>query len=279
MAKLSIIIPSRDEPFLSQTVDDILKKATGDIEVIAILDGYWPNPPLHDDKRLIQFHRGTAMGMRNGIRSAFEIARGEYLMKTDAHCMFQEGFDELLQKNCEDNWIVIPRRYGLNKETWQRNEPTDEKPFVDYEYFIFPKRFKPISLHGFRWNSRTLEKENVLVDDTMTFQGSCWLMKRDHFARNNFMTDPGYKGFHKQEAEELGLSTWYSGGRVVVDKNVWYAHMHKKYPGYPVNRPLLEDCYKYSYQHWVTEQKDKFFELINKFWPVPSWPQNWSEQL
>ena len=69
MDKLSVIIPARDEPYLSKTVDDILEKAAGDIEVIVVLDGYWPNPALKNDSRVILIHKTESQGMRHA-RSA-----------------------------------------------------------------------------------------------------------------------------------------------------------------------------------------------------------------
>ena len=119
MAKLSVIIPSRNELFLPQTVNDLLTKASGDVEVIAVLDGYWPDPPLPDNPNLILIHRGYPRGMRNAINSAASIASGKYLMKVDGHCMFAEGFDEVLKADMEDNWVVISRRYSLDAEKWQ----------------------------------------------------------------------------------------------------------------------------------------------------------------
>ena len=52
MKDVSIIIPARNEVFLQKTVSDLLTKAEGDIEVIVILDGYWPTPQLIEDTRL-----------------------------------------------------------------------------------------------------------------------------------------------------------------------------------------------------------------------------------
>ena len=49
---VSIIIPSRNEPFLQHTIDDILAKAAGEIEVIVVLDGYWPTFELKQDPRV-----------------------------------------------------------------------------------------------------------------------------------------------------------------------------------------------------------------------------------
>ena len=64
---ISVIIPARNEPYLQQTIDDLFKKASGEIEVTAILDGYWPQPILRDDKRLRLIHYYPARGMRNAI--------------------------------------------------------------------------------------------------------------------------------------------------------------------------------------------------------------------
>ena len=112
----SIIIPSRNEKFLQNTITDLLSKGRN-IEVIAVLDGYWPAPPLQDDKRLVILHKGKAEGMRPAINNGVSIASGEYVMKLDGHCMIDKGFDEKLNADCEDNWIVIPRRQPLEIET------------------------------------------------------------------------------------------------------------------------------------------------------------------
>jgi hypothetical protein len=114
MAKVSILIPSRNEQFLPQTVDDIFAKAAGDIEVIAVLDGYWPDPILRDRPNLVLIHRGQAQGMRPAINSAARIAKGDFFMKCDAHCMFAKGFDETLKADCDGDWVVVPRRYSLD---------------------------------------------------------------------------------------------------------------------------------------------------------------------
>ena len=97
MPKVSIIIPARNEIFLPQTIDDIFRHATGDIEVIAILDGYWPDPILQDRPNLHLIHPGSPRGMRWGINAGANLAKGEFLMKCDAHCSFQEHLPGLRQ--------------------------------------------------------------------------------------------------------------------------------------------------------------------------------------
>lgn len=275
---ISIIIPSKNEKFLEQTIRDILEKAEGEIEIIPILDGYDP-PEIIKDPRVFYVRHKESVGMRAGINSAAAVAKGEHLMKIDAHCIVDRGFDLKLAANCEDNMVAIPRRYKLDDEKWIKNE---SEPPVDYEHFIFPLKFDPPSLHGFKWRERTAERKDILIDDTLSFQGSCWFMKKSHFVKHGFLTIEGYNGLPQQEAEEIGLTTWLSGGRVVVNKKTWYAHLFKGAKhgrGYHLDRGSARDCYKFSYDHWVNENKEGFTKLIEKFWPIPGWPENWKEKL
>ena len=93
---LSIIIPSRDPRFLQKTIDDLLIKAEGDIEVIVVLDGLWHDPMPKDDPRVVILHHGTPFdnkGMRESINKGMALAKGEFVMKCDEHVSFSQGFD------------------------------------------------------------------------------------------------------------------------------------------------------------------------------------------
>jgi glycosyltransferase involved in cell wall biosynthesis len=267
---LSIIIPARHEKYLKRTIKDIQSKATGDFEIIVVLDG-------GDDERLegVKYiYNPKPIGMKYAINSATEIAKGKYLMKIDAHCIVSPGFDAQLIHDHEPDWIQIPRRYKLNEEKWEPNF----NEFIDYEYWIWPQKYNPPSLHGFRWHERAKEHSATTIDDTLTFQGSFWFMARDHWNKHDFMNDEGYNELHAQEAAYLGTATWMNGGRVVVNKNTWYCHLHSK-RGYSINNPKRDQCYAYSYKHWVLDNKEGFTALIEKFWPLPNWPENWKEKL
>ena len=287
MTRVSILIPSRNERFLPQTVDDILKHATGDIEVIPILDGYWPDEPLPEDKRVKIIHRGKSKGMRAAINAAASIATGEYLMKCDAHCSFQDGFDEVLSADCDGDWVVIPRRDRLDAENWTRQETG--KPVIDYHYLSCPITNKEgYSMHGAIWNARTLERMNnpeYDIDENMSFQGSCWFMPRRHFLETlDGMSEEGY-GTFTQEPQEIGMKTWLGGGRVMVNKRTTYLHLHKgrKYGrGYTQNRPEVKAGHLYSARFWMGNQwadrKHDIEWLIDRFAPVPTWPDDWQER-
>lgn len=285
---VSVIIPSRNEKFLNNTVADVLLKARGEIEVIVILDGYWPTPPLPDDDRVRIIHRGQSLGMRNGINSAVAIARGEYLFKLDAHCMLDEGFDVKLAQDCEDNWVVIPRRKRLDADNWCVADVG--KPDVDYEYLSFPDNpadFGGPGLNGRIWTQRILDrrdKPEFNIDDNLSFQGSAWFMKKSYFEFLELMDEKNYGTFWN-EAQEVGFKAWLSGGAVKINKNTWYAHLHKGKVhgrGYNLDHSQLPIGAGYTKQWMYRKNWHKqtlpFTWLIDKFNP-PTWPTNYKDVL
>ncbi len=277
MTMLSVVLPSRNEPYLRQTAKGLLENATGDIEVIAVLDGYDEKPM--DDPRIKFVRFSESVGMREAIAAGIKSSSGEYVMKLDAHCMVASGFDASLITDYEAGSVVIPRELRLDPEKWEVID--DVRPPRDYWYFMNPRKFKPRSLHGYRWDARTVEREHILIDDNLTFQGSCWFTSRAHFDKHKLLQDKGYQGLPQQEAEEIGLTTWLNGGRVVVNKKTWYAHWHKGRSGrgYPLDQGMKDKCYQYSYNKWVIENREEFTKLINKFMPIPGWPEDWEHQL
>lgn len=277
MSKLSIIIPSRNEQFLQRTINDLISKSSGDIEVIVILDGYWPDPPLRDYKNLRIIHFSESKGMNHAINSGVNIASGEYVMKIDAHCIVGEEFDEIMTRDCDDNSLCIPRRYNLDDDKWEKG-----KKITDYMY-ISPPNKKPAEcegnfdrgFHGVRYNPDG--KENLKIDDLMTFQGSCWMMPKALFKKIDGLD----MGYFWHEAQQLGNKVWLSGGRVIRNKNTWYAHLHKgkKYGrGYHLSKMKCIDETKFMIDFFMNnrwpKQIKKFQWLVEKFMPIPGW-ENW----
>lgn len=279
---LSVLIPNRNSPFCSKTIQDILDKAAGDIEIIVNVDENWPEP-LIEDKRVIYIHPGRPRGMRAGINAALALSRGKYIMKTDDHCMFAPGFDKILADNCNENWLVIPRRYSLDAENWQVDR---SRPSWDYHYLCFPERGKAHDwgMHGVIWPERrqgrsTPEHE---IDDTMSFQGSSWFANRDYFMKHiGFLDDRAetYSTF-AQEPQEIGLKYWLGGGAIKVNKKTWYAHLHK---GKRYGRMYKPDAntvasHNWSAKHWMNNEEPNMIHpiswLVEKFWPVPTWPKD-----
>jgi len=52
MPDLSIVIPARNELFLSRTVQDLLEHVEGDTDIIVALDGAPADPPLPESPRV-----------------------------------------------------------------------------------------------------------------------------------------------------------------------------------------------------------------------------------
>jgi len=283
MSKLSVIIPSRNERFLTQTIEDILVKAHGDIEVIAHID---ENPPdkYIDDKRVIYIRADKPRGMRAGINACAKESTGDYLMKCDGHVSFADGFDTVLLSDIEDNWVVIPSRYSLDVETWGIEQ--NRKPRRDYHYLCFPSRTKDhdMGMHGVEWWERGKERSDPKynIDDTMSLQGSCWMMKKSWFT--NFLgglREDGY-GIMAQEPQEIALKTLLvGGGELKVNKNTFYCHLYKgRRFGrmYRVDQKEIIDGHNWSARHWMNGEEAGMIHsmewLVEKFWPVPTWPED-----
>lgn len=268
----SIIIPSRNEPYLGKTIDSLFARKDGDIEVIVVLEGYWPDPMPNDRPGLIFINR-PVKGMRPTINDGAAISKGEYIMKIDAHCDVAPGFDRKLKDDCDSDWVVIPRRYSLDAELWA-NKP---KTPVDAMYLEWSV---PPAYHGKIWSERARERSDVLVDDDMSFQGSCWFMHKDYFDFLELM-DLNVWRTRRQEAQEIGLKAWFSGGRLVRNKNVWYSHWHKQHRGFSVSKSEGDDCVVRSAK-WIesgdwSKKVRGLNSLVEFFWPVPSWPEDWEK--
>jgi hypothetical protein len=292
MSKLSVVIPSRDERYLVPTIDDIFRNARGEIEVVAVIDSdKWPDDWASVAARhsnLHTIHHGEPRGMRAAINSGVASAKSrgaKFIAKFDGHCAFSEGFDEVLKADCEPDWIVVPRRKRLNPKTWTLTDT--HKPDVDYHYLSFPddpNDFGGPGLNGKIWPQRVVERIDYEIDEEMSSQGSGWFMHTDYFYRLELMDEASYGKFWN-EFQELGLKCWLSGGRVMVNKRCWYAHWHKGKAGrgYHLPESWLQQGATFT-KNWMFNdawagQTKPFKWLIEHFWPVPTWPDDWERRL
>lgn len=277
---LSVVIPSRNEIFLQKTVDDILDKAIGEIEVIVILDEKEQEVRARKGLRVVK--KVGVPGLRSAINQGVSVAKGKYIMKTDAHCMFADGFDEVLKADCDDNWVVIPRRYSLNGQEWTRNI---SRPIIDYEYMPFPYRKLTSVRLGGKWYDRAERRKELLIDEEMAFQGSCWFTTKKHFKNigaYDMITSTGDE--FVLESEELANKTWLSGGKCMVNKKTWYAHLHKgnRYGrGYFLSSAAMKRQRVFHIDYWMNDKWPKAIHtmswLIDQFSPVPTWPEDWQD--
>lgn len=281
---LSILIPARNEQYLEKTIRSVLNAAEGDIEVIAVLDGYIPDPQIHmDDDRVVFIHNSEPIGQRQSINLAARKAKGKYIMKLDAHCNVAKGFDTILARDCEYDMTMIPRMYNLDVITWQPKEITDYAKAVrrgkvtDYMYIgtvngslrslYYPRKDRG-NIH--------IHNKNKLIDEIMCCMGPCFFMHKDRFWELGGC-DEGHGGWG-QQGVEVACKAWLSGGSLVVNKNTWFSHWfrgggvaegHKPGWPYPIRQKQIDAARAYSTDLWVNNkwsgQKRDFEWLNNKF--------------
>lgn len=296
MAKVSVIIPTRNEhpDMLNKTVDDIFAKADGEIEVIVAFDGP-PYTPLAERPNLVRLDLPTPIGMRECLNVLAAKATGEYLFKLDSHCLVSPGYDAALKRDCEPNWIVVPRLYALD---WVTGQP-DFTRKVDYYYLSCPWNHpKFFQMQSCFWLSQTQLLDGTRwLDDIMAFQGSGWFMPTAYWRNNLHGVAPIEKFGPFAEHQELSLNAWLTGGRVVVNKKCWYAHEQRtnRRRGYhraisDFHRSHIAVARYYALKRPPVRMHD-FEWLVAKFWPLPTepsnfkreeqfiWPENWREVI
>ena len=303
MTDLSVLIPARNEMFLKNTIDDLLKNMRGDTEIIAILDGAWADPPIEDNERVTLVYHATAIGQRAATNEAARLARGKYIMKVDAHCAFDEGFDVKLCAAGEElghDVTQVPRMYNLHVFDWVCQEcgqriyqgpmPVKcikcDRTTEQVMDVVWQPRWNRCSdfarfdktMHFQYWGDFKKRPEaQGDICDLMCHVGACWFMEKDRFWELGG-TDEEH-GSWGQMGVEISCKSWLSGGRQVVNKRTWYSHLFRTQPGfgfpYPQSGRQVEHARQYSRDLWMNNKWDKavhpFQWLLDKFAPVPDW--------
>jgi glycosyltransferase involved in cell wall biosynthesis len=251
MIKLSVVVPDYKDPLLHKTIDDLLNKSgLGDqLEVIAVLDGCESTQPFRQDPRLRVVKLGTNQGMRGAINAGVKVARGEFLMRTDEHCMFAKDYDLTMTSQCQPNWIMTAKRYFLDPVKW---EVIEEMTPVEHEKLVIQGGTK---FAGQRWPERDEEMKTVPISETMAMQGSMWVMPHEWW--NKVIGELQTEGYGPliQDSHEMIFKTWKANGKMMLNKNTWYAHKHRSFPrthnnGTPENPANCESGYAYALSVW-----------------------------
>ena len=232
---LSIIIPARNEMFLKNTVEDILKNKEGNTEVIIILDGEWANPPIADHSDVVIIYLSKSIGQRAATNLGVKLSKSKWVCKVDAHCSFDKGFDVKLMKDMKDDWTTVPTMKNLHAFDWVCNKcghriyqgPTPEKcrecggemkrdilwkakPSPNSTSYRFDR-----TLHFQYWGEYKKRQIGDLVE-TMSLQGSCFMMTRKKYWELNICDESW--GSWGNQGTEVATKTHMSGGRVIVNK-------------------------------------------------------------
>jgi hypothetical protein len=301
MYDLSILIPSRNEIFLARTIQDIFENSCEKTEVIAVLDGQWPAEPIPDHPRLTIIYHSESIGQRAATNEAARLSNAKYLMKTDAHCAFDKGFDTKMLNDMKDDWTMIPSMRNLHVFDWvcpnghrRYQGPSGvckvcgKQTTMDVVWIAKPNpestsyRFDT-DLHFQYWREYKSKQKGKLVE-TMSAQGSCFMLTRDRYFDLNICDEN--HGSWGQQGTEIALATWLSGGKLVVNKNTFYAHLFRTQGSdfsFPYANPGVDKARKYSKDLWFNNKHKKQIYplswLIEKFNPIPDWHEEAKKEV
>jgi len=290
---LTILIPARNELFLPHTVEDIFRNIEGDTEVIVVLDGRWSEKGIPDNPRLQMIYHSESVGQRAATNEAARLAESKYLMKVDAHCAFDKGFDVKMMADMQDDWTMVPLMRNLHVFDWvcknghrryqgqsgpckECGEPTERdivwisKTNPQSTAYRFDKK-----MHFQYWAEYKKKQKGDLVE-SMSLQGSCFMVTRDKYFELDLCDEA--HGSWGQQGTEVACKTWLSGGRVIVNKKTWYSHLFRTQGGdfgFPYPNPGIKKAREYSQDLWLNDKWDKAIHplswLIDRFAPVPEW--------
>lgn len=292
---LSILIPARREIFLAKTIEDILSAIEMDTEVIVVLDGEWADPVIEDDPRVNIIYLSQPIGQRAATNLACKLSRAKYVMKVDAHCSFDKGFDRKMIAEMKDNWTMIPIMRNLHAYDWVcecghrkyqdkgiKCEKCGEdmkmemiwQPRANTRNYTYCFDSEPHFQYFGPLNSRPQSSGKII--ETMSIQGSCFMLTRDKYWELNICDEE--LGSWGSQGIEVACKTWLSGGKVMVNKNTWYAHMFRTKTVNSFGFPYPQEEVKI--QEAKAKVRDLFFNnkwpqaihplswLIEKFWPI-----------
>jgi glycosyltransferase involved in cell wall biosynthesis len=279
---VSFLIPARCEPYLEQTLRNVIANIRGDSEVLVYLDGWVPASQIvMNDERVTFFHTEKAIGQRAAINFLATKATGKYVCKLDAHCAIDEEFDLKMMADCEPDWTVIPRMYNLDYKTFKPKLMHDFAHAVrmgklhDYIYIGMNEKGEFRTLYYPHADNKKMhhERKDILIDDTMSCMGCCFFMHRERYWELEGC-DEGHEGGWGQQGIEVALKAWLSGGRLVTNKKTWFAHWFRAGDGgfpYPISGNQIDRVRTYSKDLWLNDKwpkaTRKFSWLLDKFNP------------
>lgn len=321
MVDLSVVIPARNEEWLSRTVEDVVDGIRGRTEVIVVLDGEWAKPPLiqHDQVHIVKL--GSPIGQRAATNLGIRLSSGKLAMKLDGHCTVQKGFDLPLitaAKQLGPTVCQVPAQYNLHVYDWvcekghRKYQGPTPKNGCDFQRVADgPKCGAPMArqvvwkrrrgrlttswmfdstLHFQYWNEFG-RANKAIIHDVMSCLGACWVVDKEHFLEELGGLDERH-GSWGQMGTEIACKHWLSGGRLVVNKGSWFAHLFRTQGGdftfpYPLSGDAQQEARRHSrwlWQggHWPKATRNLAW-LVNHFrdadGDIPGWTKEQIDAL
>lgn len=305
MPDLSVIIPARNERWLSRTVYDVCAHKRGDTDVIVILDGAWPEAGYelkqHPDVQVVYLPQ--PIGQRAATNLGARVSTARYVMKLDGHCSLADGFDVALLEAAAQlgpHVVQVPAQRHLwvydqvcDPCGWRADQaphhadcPTCGGPLR--QDVIWKMRGRPRTT-AWRFDAdlhfqyRGFVQEAGDYPETMSCLGACWFLDRAWFLELGGLDEA--HGSWGQMGTELACKAWLSGGRMVCNTKTEFAHFFRVggigFP-YAISGSDQEAARTYSQNLWRSDawagQVKPLRWLVEKFRPE-GWSQEQIEQL
>ena len=294
---LSILIPARNEEWLAETLEDLLNKIRGNTEILVCLDGEVFDKPLPEDPKITYVRRHESWGQRKATNQLCRLSSSKYVIKTDAHCIFDEGFDVKLMADMQDDWTMVPIMKNLHAFDWvcekghrryqSKSGLCEECGRSTKKEKVWLAKKSPNSI-GYRFDTemhfqyfnemkqRPEAKQDLL--ETMSLQGSFFMLTREKYWELNICDEEF--GSWGAQGTEVACKTWLSGGKCIVSRKTWYAHLFRTAGGdfsfpYKQDNTQVSQARKRSQRLFLENKWEKqilpLCWLIDKFAPVPDW--------
>jgi glycosyltransferase involved in cell wall biosynthesis len=267
MIDLSIIIPSRSKKYLQPTIDDVLKHAEGNIEILVGLDDFKEDFIIYHHPKIHWEYRNKPIGQRKMMNILAKKAEGRYLMKLDAHVSLSQGFDIQMLKDIDDNSVLVPALCKLNPETWTiAPKPISSNFYLDTD-LVFQ--------YG--------ENKSELVHEIMTIQGSGFMVSRDKYFELGLCDES--LGSWGMQGTEVALKTWLSGGKVLSTKNAYMGHYFRMFEdggqGFPYERDMnkINETFRKVKEMFLNNKWSKQTKSIQWLVEKFNYPLNWTKEF
>lgn len=273
------------------------------------MDGVWSNPAVPQHPRVSVIYHPSSVGQRVAANDAVKLSRGEYIMKVDAHCSFAKGFDTVLMRDIQPNWVMVPTMRNLHAFDWvckkcgsriyQGPTPTAcakcQSPSEFDRDILWEAKRSPQSNsfcfdpepHFQYFNDFVKRPEGQgMITPSMSLQGSCFVISKQSYEELD-ICEENFGNWGSQGIEVAGKA-WTSGMEVMVNRNTYYAHMFRtqgKDFGFPYHLPekQVEHAKQYARELFFEGQWRQMIRplswLVKKFWPVRGWKDEDLEML
>lgn len=299
---VTVVIPARNEHWLKRTVDDVLEHSECDTDVIVLCDGGWPPVPLDTHPRVQVLYVPESIGQRAATNIGVKLSTAKYCIKADAHVSFSQGFDRVLVEAAENlgsDVVQIPAQRHLHVYDqmcplckhradqgphWNGQCPKCKRNVDVQRVVVWKPRSKPTTtawrldetLHFNYWRDAEKQQGDGDIHDVMTSLGACFFMERAYFEKIGGLDEK--HGSWGQYGAEIGLKTWLSGGRHVVNKGCFFAHFFRVggigFP-YEITGAQQDRARAYSRDMWFKnawpQQIYPLKWVLDKFAPLPGW--------